>query len=223
MKLPLSAVRAALKLQSPAQRLYWALCQYESGLNPTPAVVANLANGVPANPAGLGLDVSITKNFVDVANTVYFSLNEQPKHYDFQIEMLLNNDLLARGLDISKCFRETSLDLIQPYAGVIPADLAAAVDASTATTLEQYIYENWLALKADRTNNPITIAGATLSAHFFTKTFEDIYSTDYISSYKASITLFGSLPKRKALGDFNDYQLNRTPWDVVSFAGYAAS
>lgn len=222
MKLPLSAVRATLKLQNPAQRLFWALSQYEAGLAPSPVVAANPANGIPATPASAGINAPLVKTYPDTS-LLDFDFLERTKLYEFRIDILVNNALVARGIAIEKCLQETSSYIIQPFAGIVPAELPDAVDESTATTLEQYIYEQWLALKADRDANPVTISGANFVPHSSTQIVRAWNSASFASVHTSRISLTGNILKKQTLGNLNTVQFTRRPWDCVDFAGYAAS
>lgn len=225
MKLPSLAVRATLKLQNPAQRLYWALSNYESCLLPSPAVVAVPANGIPATAAIPAPEATFAKDFTD-RSFLNFSLSEQPKYYNFEVGLLLNNAMLARGLEVVKCFRETRLNVTQTYLGTVPGALPAANDTSTATTLEEYIYEQWLLLQADRAANPLdtgVIGGNSASSLQLTFIKDTRWwgTSDYAQNYASKIVIYGSLFKDKAIADLNTYQLKRTPWDVTSYAEIA--
>jgi hypothetical protein len=149
MLLPSPAVRASYKLKDAAQRLLWGLMLLESGLYKTPASAAIPALGIPAIAAKPGILPDFRKE--SVLDTGLAPLFLKGVSIPFQsISIPLNSALVATGLPLNLCTTEITKSVPTLLnSSLIPADSAAIPDGSLQTTVEGYIVEQYLLMRAD--------------------------------------------------------------------------
>lgn len=164
MKLPSAADRANLRLDSAAQRLFWATTQLLGAAAPSPAVKATATR--PSQPAKAGIDPNITKKWSGVHWNVGEIREEWLKGYNCTVGMPLNMSLVARGCELRDCVYSLVPDTVSCEPLVNMSTVGDPIpDNSTADTLESYIVEQWDLLRIDRDNNPRTVAQYSFYPH----------------------------------------------------------
>jgi hypothetical protein len=241
MKLPTDAVRAAMKLENSAQRLFWAVNTLQGALVTSPAGAANIPYGVPATTANTGVITSAAPGkppyiipwFVE---DFWDGGYEKPHHYIYS-DILLPYDpsLYARGLPIEKCIIEVCKDIAEPIIpSLIPSSGTPILDNSKCTTVEQYIYEQWALLKADRLASPVTLPVGAVALNGHTEFWQELaghkvnYNEwDYMRSNY--VVLNFSILKKPTSSIFGDdwFDVNLggkprvlSPYEVTDFATY---
>lgn len=239
--MPLSTAtdRAALKLADPAQRLYWALSQYFALVATAPAVLANVAAGIPASPANAGFLPEFPKGYGYIGDQIG-SLAEHRQGYRFNVLLFVDLSQYARNLDdFGKCLRDPFANLPETMQN-IPAG-AAINDASKAGNLSHYIWEQWHLLGIDRAANPVVVPADPINdpdpysfqPHVIEGTglwgWNSIwYHNDDIATLIPTVRLVGNILKKpdaskvtpaNYYGKFNKITPS-SPWDVCDFATY---
>jgi hypothetical protein len=204
----IAAQTTALKLPTEANRLFWALSQYQAGLLPSAAMVANVPNGVPATAASVGPSATIAAKYLKPALVLPFTLEEQATGYEYSIQLLINGAVYARGLALAKSLQESSLYTPTVFAGTIPSELPALTETSTATTLEQYILEQHLAQTAARASlvEPFALLAQKL---------EIIDGSSDNGQFYLALLLEGAI--KKTVENSGALQYRRNPYDVETF------
>jgi hypothetical protein len=165
MLLPNSTVRASYKLQNPAQRLMWASNQLISGLYPLPIATIAAPNANQSHPPRKGINPLfaelLSKNSIkdEISDSTY-------AYARFWLPYDIAN--ASRGVGIQQCIRSLSDDAILPNLYTTPVVGEPVLDNSTATTIEQYIYEQAMLLR-----------DLAPSRQYIEIAQEDWYSTDY--------------------------------------------
>jgi hypothetical protein len=161
MLLPSLAIRDALKLQNPAQKIRWATEQLIGSLFLTPVILANPTLGIPAKAATKGCVPQMLPLMEKQ------SIWENGNHPECLLWLPFDPCQYYRGVPMQKCILPLSTDIVQTST-YTPSATTPASDVSTATTIEQYIYEQAQACIAI---NP--------TYNFTNMFFEQWYSTDY--------------------------------------------
>jgi hypothetical protein len=149
MLLPVPTVRASYKLKDAAQRLLWALMTLESGLYKTPASAAIPALNIPAIAAKPGILPDFRKELaLDTGLAPLFLKGVSISFSGLSIP--LNSALVATGLPLNLCTTEITKSVPTLLTtSLIPVDGAAIPDGSLQTTVEGYIVEQFLLMRAD--------------------------------------------------------------------------
>jgi hypothetical protein len=228
MLLPSAPVRAALKLNDSAQRLYWALNQLFGALPTTPAVAVNVAAGIPAGIVGKGADGF--KSFPNFPNRAAGHIYEYNKGYNFEIWLPVNVSQFSRGLSLQKSISVSSTDIVETFVGTIPAGDPIA-DGSASATIEEYIYEQWMLLKSNRFANSVTLTEVTDGFMFESHVINPYLFGDeaawnlgdYSSLLLPTIQLKGTILKKPQASNIgNNYgdPSSVIPWNVCDFSTF---
>lgn len=158
MLLPLPAVRAALRLDTPEKRFAWAAEQLYGALVASPAVAADIPLGVPAKATTRGI-ADVKGGFAYYADA--FKADGRGNYFDAYFRLPFDMAQYHRGVPLLRCIGQLSLDACLPYVGTIPAG-EPIFDNANSKTVEQYLVE--------QASNIIVAAGATFD--FSNATFE---------------------------------------------------
>lgn len=230
MKLPSSTVRAALKLQSPAQRLYWSLTQLFGALPVSPAIAANVAAGIPASTANAGISAALKLLAPGLVNDIGY-IEEFRKAYKFFLILPVDVSQVNRGVSMLKSIRELTVDAVETPLWTIPSTGNSIDDNSTATTIEQYIYEQFMLTSDDWANNPVTISdygdnfnpdGFVIQQQINGHAASYFNNSNKTYNLLPNIVLTGHILKDPTSSAFNDVVTQVSPFNVRSFAGYPA-
>lgn len=143
MLLPPLAVRAALKLENPAQRFAWAADQLVSGSHPSPAIAANLARNIPAKAGNAGLLPPYNDKAIQGFAESGFGRDPGVNQLSYYVTLPYSEAQLVRGVPLLKCIQPIVAGATNTYVGSVPTDVVA-VDSSSATTVEEYCFEQYL-------------------------------------------------------------------------------
>ena len=175
MLLPLPAVRAALRLNTPEKRFVWAAEQLHAALFPSPAVAADLILGIPAKVANKGIVLSPPNPSLGMiiaeACSMYSSRGGFP--LQFEVDFYLPFDLVQfnRGVPLLLCVGQLSTDVYPANVGTIVTG-EPIPDGSVVKTFEQYLVEQFSLMVA---------ASPTVNSDYsaFYIDVKDWYTSDY--------------------------------------------
>ncbi len=243
MKMPPLAVMTALGLENPCQRLFWALTQLFGAMAPSPIVAANVANNMPASAANTGLNPVFLKNHVQFP-TRSGGFAELKHGYNFNLKLPVNTSLLAAGCDVRQAIGELVVGNPEPLIASAKGSNPVA-ETSTAQTVEEYAYEQWLLVATDlSTAGEISIPaeGSTtyslqphaLSQWFFAEdASQDIDNATGAGTFFPQLILKGTLLKKKTIAATSPASESGSsgsciytpfkPSNISTFAGWASS
>ena len=152
MLLPSPAIRAALRLDTPAKRFVWASEQLIGAMIPSPAVAASPGLGIPIKPLTRG--VLPTNPLIEAVNDMYaHTLLSDPTKFSAKFNLPFNVAQYHRGVPFLLCVGEITTDAYLPHVGAIVAGLPIP-DGSSVTTFEQYLVEQ-LSLMIVQSTSPV--------------------------------------------------------------------
>jgi hypothetical protein len=170
MLLPLPAVRAALRLDTPEKRFAWAAEQLYGSLVASPAVAVDAPLGIPAKTAVKGIADPTKNPFATWAGSMKASSSGTTFDSYFMLPFDMAQHL--RGVPLLRCIGQLTPDICLPYVGTVVAG-EPIPDGSVAKTVEQYLVE--------QAANIIVAAGSTFnfSENTFRLTNETFSTTEY--------------------------------------------
>lgn len=140
MLLPSLAVRAALRLNTPAKRFAWAAEQLHAALFPSPALAVDTVLGIPAKPAIKGIPATNVLSQIAAARMYADTKTFEPQKFSAQFYLPFDLVQYRRGVPLLLCVGQMSTEVYQPHVGTI-ATGEPVLDISVMKTFEQYLVE----------------------------------------------------------------------------------
>lgn len=237
------AAMTSLGLENPAQRLFWALTQIFGAMAPSPLVAANAANNMPASAANVGLNPVFLKNHVQFPSRSGQFI--ELKHgYDFVLKLPINTSLLSAGCDVRQAIAELVIGNPEPLIASARGS-APVTETSTAQTVEEYAFEQWLLVRTDRASiaeialpaegsTTYSVQPHAMSQWIFAEdASQDTDDQTGAGTFFPQLILHGTLLKKKAIAATSPASNSGSglspiftpfkPGNISTFAGWAAS